>query len=569
MLRRTVPWLVVLLTVPTIALLALGLAAADDAAPAAPVNCLYLPMVGAANPGVNQPGAAARPLSAPAGNCPPLPDALATVTGNVQLRPEHRIEDGAAMPIQYVVVLDQSGSMSANFDGQCDHDSSSNPNPPARNFYNEPAAFWQCANGPLYDSDGDGVGDTLVTDRVTGVGWKYYWANRDERRITVAKRAIETLVKQTNMPGNAGYNATIPDDQMALVWFTERVQRDGNAEIFVNGGAFTNSRDELIARMWARTTGLDMYRTQGGTNATAGLYRASLLLNDAPTEVVHNGQAYRYRRVVLLITDGVTNQFFHPSESDLQVRPSDESTYPNGHLCRTFDFLLIEDADCQTTAVGGIYTTTLAGVQVGLDRPMTQLARVSQDYLQRNGDAVFVVALSNLKPSVIADAVPLFPSYFYAAPVLVTNADGTTNVDQIIEDIATRVSSGEETCRPLAAPGYVGTMGEANRPVSPTLTFPDVGMVTLRSTTSATSYTAPIRASEADGSLSYNVVNVPPGVYTLTARVLYRGDDGVTRVYGWLDVADVFESRLTVTVDAAGPVQIPLFLRLSGDVCAT
>lgn len=555
--RRSVSWLLVLLALPTTALLALGLATASGLAATAPLFCLYLPVVGSAGPGQ---GAAP---ATPGGACPERPNpTLPTLRGKVRLRPEHGVWGTLRTPIQYVVVLDQSGSMSANFKGQCDT-STGGGSPPARNFPGEPAAFWQCANGPLYDSDGDGFGDTVVTERVSGVGPVYYWANRDERRITVAKQAVETLIGLTNMPGNTGYAADQPDDQMALVWFNERALHDGNSEVFANGQHFTNQSQELVTKLWARTTGPDSYRTAGGTNATAGLYRAGLLLDAAPTRVVSRGLTYNYRRVVVLITDGVTNQFFHESQPDLQVGPSDASTYPNGHSCRALGPLLAEDADCQTTAVGGVYPTTINGDPVNLDRPMTQLVKSSQDYLQRNGALVTVVALSNLQASIFSDGVASFPNYFYRAPNLVRNGDGSTNVDQIMKELPR--ADVERTCHLEAAPEYVGTMGAANRPQHIPLTFPNVGTVTLKHAQTEALYSAPIVAA-ADGSLSYTVTGLPEGTYTLSAVLFYRGADEATRGYEFIDLQGQLVPSIIVDVTGSGELRLDLDLRLKGNV---
>ena len=239
------------------------------------------------------------------------------------------------------------------------------------------------ANGTLYDRNGDGVGDTAVTDRGTGTGQTSYWGTRDERRITVAKKALATLVTLTNMPGNSGYNTAYPDDQMALLWFTDTVNRNGNNEVFVNGKNYTNDRDELIENLWDRTTSSrgDIYLSEGGTNGAAGLYRAFLVLNGMPKEVVHQASntKYKYKQVVLFITDGVSNQFFHESLSNLRVTQSDQNTYANGSPCRNLGSLVIEDAECQTTAVGGTITRNVSGSNVTLDRPVTQAVHVSQN----------------------------------------------------------------------------------------------------------------------------------------------------------------------------------------------
>jgi hypothetical protein len=119
----------------------------------------------------------------------------------------------------------------------------------------------------------------------------------------------------------------------------------------------------------------------------------------------------------------------------------------------------------------------------------------------------------------------------------------------------------------VIALAYVATMAEANRPDRQAPTFPNVGEVHLVNTISDASYTAPIVVA-ADGTLSYTVANLPPGTYTLTAQLWYRGDDGVTRAYETFQQNDERTRTLTVDVTGTGVSQFNLSLRLDGDVCA-
>jgi len=89
------------------------------------------------------------------------------LSGSVSFYPEFQIIPTQQKPIQYVVVLDASGSMSANFNGQCDEN-----------------GLVQCANGP--------AGYPAV--QVTNTGPDHYWSNQNERRIYVAKKALTRLV---------------------------------------------------------------------------------------------------------------------------------------------------------------------------------------------------------------------------------------------------------------------------------------------------------------------------------------------------------------------------------------
>jgi hypothetical protein len=338
--------------------------------------------------------------------------------------------------------------------------------------------------------------------------------------------------------------------------------------------------------MWARTTGSDRYRTAGGTNGAAALYRAGLILDGAPKEVVHtNGRTYEYKQVVLFITDGVSNQFFHESRTDLRVTQSDSSTYsPNTHACAQLGGLVIEDAECQTTKVGGVYTRTLningTNRQVGLDRPVTQAIKVSQDILQKNGYSVFVIALSDLPATGLASGVPSFPNYYRAVPNLVINDDGSTNVDTIVQDINEIVKDG--LCERGKDPDTTNKVTSSNfRPVllpnNTTLNYPNVGIVTVRNSTTGQVYTTNIVA-DTDGKVSYKFAKVPPGIYSMTATLYYRHPnepaDINNRAYN--DFWDDSKQTPSITVEVSNKVRTGSFLpstqrnidmRLRGNPC--
>ncbi|RMD77100.1 MAG: VWA domain-containing protein, partial [Chloroflexi bacterium] len=128
---------------------------------------------------------------------PPEDTSIVRLTGSVELWPEYQIVVvNERRPVQYVVILDVSGSMNANFIGQGIK-------------YGQ---VTQCTNGPPGSPPAQDCGEP-----------QYAWNPVQERRIYVAKKALELLIRQTNMPGNPGYDPTQPIDSMALVWFTDNV----------------------------------------------------------------------------------------------------------------------------------------------------------------------------------------------------------------------------------------------------------------------------------------------------------------------------------------------------------
>jgi hypothetical protein len=484
----------------------------------------------------------------------PNPSETYSLIGQVQIRPEYAFQPTERKPIQYVVVLDISGSMSANFAGQCNAGNNTNfPN--GQNY-------WQCANGP----------DGAPSVQRTGTGPDIYWGTESERRIYVAKKAIESLVKSTNMSGNSGYDVTRPDDQMALVWFNG-YSPSGNTR------AFSNLPSTIISNISsAGAYNGSQYRTEGGTNGAAGLYRASLLLDGAPKNVTVNGKTWDYKRVVVFITDGVSNQFLNKSRSDLNGGASDKNTYASSHVCHVNN--VSEIATCQVTGDG----VRGGGMYNGMDRPITQAGNVSKQDLQAKGAEVYAISLSNIPATGLQDSIASFPKYYFAADTLERDGSGKTNVDKIMEVINTMVETGQ--CVPRSDvldgnPEFKGTILPSEYVAKPGLpTYPQVGEVVLENIENGTQMTIPIMA-DSQGRTTYSKDEVPQGNYKLTPYVFYRHPldpaSAGPRRYSLIDTgASDPSSSMVITV---GPQSSQsgsfvqqnrqdLKLRLYGDVCA-
>ena len=431
----------------------------------------------------------------------PNTEGIVELIGSVSIWPEYEYRPQARRPIQYVVVLDVSGSMSADFEGKCDRTTRGDAPAAGRQ-----RGWWRCAEAPPNSNP--------PRAEVTGTGPDYWWSVESERRITVAKRALYTLVRSTNMPGNAEYDPSRPPDQMALVWYSHEVP-SGNVR------SFSSDPNTIISNIDAAGAyNGDRYRTMGGTNSAAGLYRASLVLRNAPRTVTRNGRTWEYKRVVVFVTDGVANQFLNRSAGNLRAGTSTADTYSNGHACRNFGALVIENAACQTTDVGWL-SSGGGGVPAGLDRPITQAVKVSREDLQANGVEVYAVALSHIPDTGLRDGVASFPSYFFSARDLQRNADGSTNVDAIMQAINTQVENG--ICEPRADAAWTNVIPPANFQSVGSLQYPNVGEVTLIDQSTNTRYIAPIRADASrGGALSYRFDRLPAGSYRVTSYVLYR-----------------------------------------------
>ncbi|EFO79372.1 von Willebrand factor type A [Oscillochloris trichoides DG-6] len=471
---------------------------------------------------------------------PPAETNLLDLAGNVSFYPEYQIIPTSQKPIQYVVVLDASGSMSANFDGQC----------------NNSGGVKQCANGP------SGFPDVQVSN----TGYDYWWTTESQRRIYVAKKALERLVTLSNMPGNPGYTNTRPSDQMAVVWFNDGVSSSQTQ-------AFTNNPTTLKNYITTLNNVNGNYRSAGGTNGAGGLYRASLLYQNAPKTVSFNGTNVEYKRVVLFVTDGVSNYFLNTSASDLKGPLSSYDTFKKNSTCYNMKSKVIESASCQTTEVGGKYTVS----GKTYDRPVTQMILTSQNNLRNatiNAE-VFVIALSNIPATGLDTGVASSTNYFFAASSLQVNANGTTNVDQIIDTINAKVETGACVVGPSGTTNGKITSSEFGSNPSG-FNYPQVGQVTI--TNDANSYTAPVLAAD-DGTLRYHFSSILPGTYRLQAFIYYRhplDPAGVSaRLYGNLFSAGTSAQDMTVyvtpdqTTNNSNRIELPLTLKLTGNVCPT
>lgn len=471
---------------------------------------------------------------------PPPANSDLDLYGNVSLFPEYAITEQSQAPLQYVVVLDESGSMSANFAGQCDNQKFNGHKPV------------QCANG------GPGAPDV----EVSGTGPNYYWKTESERRIYVAKKALERLVRLSNMPG-PGFDNTRPSDQMAVVWFREYVNDNQVLD-------FTNNKNSIINFITNANDGNGDYRSEGGTNGAAGLYKAKQLYQSAPKTVAFQGKDVTYKRVVLFITDGVSNQFLSTSAGNLRGGQSTYDTYPSGSYCRGLGSLVVESPSCQLT------DPVKSPKWNGMDRPITQMIDTSSKELRNDNikAEVFVIALSSIPSTGLRDGVASSSNYYFSAEALTYNKDGSTNVDTIIDTISAKVESGGCIAGPSGTSTGKMTTSEFSASNQSGFAWPQVGQVTI----SKQGYvrTAPILVND-KGELSYEFKKVPEGVYTLEAFLYYHHPNdapGVLRVYSRIwsegEVRDEYSVTVSSTTQGQGfnqRVDQPITLKLNGDVC--
>jgi Flp pilus assembly protein TadG len=424
-------------------------------------------------------------------------------------------------PLQYVVVLDVSGSMSANFSGQCKQSN---------------GKIIQCINAT-------GMPPATQSPNVNIV-----WTPLEERRIYVAKDAIRHLIDKMNIPGNTGYDAARPSDEMSITWYNREVKADW-------ASAWSNQKAQLYSAVDGATPIAGKpYVTDGATNGAAGLYKASTLLSNKPKTATLNGKTWDYKRVVIFVTDGVSNQFFKASGTFYDGESHNRTpgnTYAPGNIC--YDAKLVTDrADCQTTAVGGKYGTK--------DRPITQMVNNANTYLKNNAALgtkignpdIFVIALSDIPNTGLRDGVASQTDYYFQAKKLERYADGTTNVDNFVNQIHSKVVL--EPCQAEADNKWAKYVSPQNAPEGTRFTYPQVGLAKL---TNDTGYeaTAPIIADTTTGRAKASFTGLVPGTYQLTiVEFWYKHEkDGITRMYNDIYSADDTSDFVTINVDESNP----------------
>jgi len=443
-----------------------------------------------------------------------------TVGGSVTYFPRYRTYPDLNQPVQFLFILDVSGSMSWTFDG--------------RGVQN--GQFVTCTNP-----------DQRCVSIETA------WPNKQERRIYTAKQVLRSFVQQIDRDRQ---NNLRPHDVVRMVTFTGRLGNYVNSSGAVgdNNRALNELTDVLPAAGWTNdratleaaieSAGMvngDPYLTAGATPSAVAFARASQVFAKAP-ELAPNGM--KYRRVVIFVTDGVANV----------LRNGMQNNY--GENCE----LGGENILCQ---MGG-------PLPDGSLRPinaMVEEARALKEaYINPSGGSVYVVALSPTFETYGLNQVASQPNYL-------KNANIPEQLQQIFNDIQYSAIRGD--CTPVQ-----GEERDSMEPyevptdLRPELTDRIVGKVTLTDANNNTRE-AWITADPTTRKLSYAITNVPPGQYTLRAWLGYRApQDNISRdKYELIVRGPSTSAEIPVTVSAGrslgGVIGVPLKLDLNDNVCPT
>ncbi len=442
-----------------------------------------------------------------------------TVGGGVTYLPRYRTYPDLNRPVQFLLILDVSGSMAWTFDGR-----------------------------------GVQNGQTVYCTQPSQgcVSVQTAWPNPQERRIYTAKQVLRQFVAQIDQDRQSGLR---PYDTVRLVTFSGRLGNYVNTSGAVgDNNRALNDLTEVLPAGWTNdratleaainNAGMvdgDPYMTAGATPSAVAFARASQVFANSPT---HAPNGMRYRRVVIFVTDGVANV----------LRNGMQNNFGTG--CE----LGAENVGCQ------MGDPLPDGSLRPLNAMVAEAQALKEAYIQPSDGSVYVVALSGTFEATGLNLVASQPDY-------VKRADRSEELQQIFDDI--QVSAIQGDCTPSQGE-WRDTMAPSEVPTDlrPELTDRIVGQVTLTDANNNVRE-AWITADPITRKLSYALANVPPGQYTLRAWLGYRApQDNISRDKYELLVRGPDVTRdITVQVSAGrslgGVIGVPIALDLNDNVCPT
>lgn len=453
------------------------------------------------------------------------------VTGSVFVRPRHETFPDADQPIDFVVLLDVSGSMSLNFRGESNYRGR--------------------GNTVLCSKPKDYTG----TPAIQNCGSKFWYKEEEERRIYYAKQALMSFVDEMD-----------ENDAMQIIAYSSRYGVDNIEPVNTRALGTTAGKAELretILEAGEReikgTT--EPYITEGGTPSATGLRKARELLADAP-ETAPNGDDYK--RVVVFLTDGVANHFVEKVDVYGEKNVWKNSA-KDEQRCEDLGNKAQEDVGCQS---GYVLTDP------SIPRPITAMTLEAGE-LKTGADATVYAMMMGAAPTTgLEEQVASSNQYpWYSV------ADDGADVEDILLKI--NETARNDVCIP-AEDTWKDVIDSANAPSS----LPDYdylgadtfGLAVLTDPVSGEElYEGYVRHDEATGKLSYFIPGVEPGTYELRVWLGYKGDDDKTRIYKKFydyrgDLS--YSSTLTVQVTQADALNDTVvapeaYMELDGHVCPT
>lgn len=452
------------------------------------------------------------------------------INGAVFLKPRWG-EPQAGQPIAYEIIMDVSGSMSWNFDGQ-GNENGSGKLLQCEQFGNIPAVGCNGSND--------------------------YWKNQNERRIFVLKDA---------MTRTGGFIDSLrTGDVMRIITFTT----DSNNKVSVNTGPDWSSNKSALKStvMSAGTYKGNQYLTYGGTPGPSALNKAAAILQSSPPPAPANGQAYKH--AVVYLTDGVANIFL------------DGTTNYAKDICPEYNggAAALSTPRCQYDPPPDYRPNSQHGM-----RPITAMIaeagkmKNSSDSLQ-----LFVVALGQVNALGLDEVA--------SDPKLVFPARSPDLVSRVLAEIKAKA---EGPCIENTNPDWVSHIDQGHIPTLPNLTLPSgvYGYVYLYDANftpvslpwtgqgadprGAATNAIPITQDGVGEQLSYSLPTqngLIPGSYYYNGYVGYKAaapdGDGVSRIYDQIKPGLTTQQYASFTLTpsqvlGASVVLDPLRLLLAGD----
>jgi hypothetical protein len=445
------------------------------------------------------------------------------VSGTVYLRPRYAQETVIHEPVAYVIVLDTSGSMNLNFDGEA----------------LDGVSTLQC--GPSSDPTRQAK---YQQDHARCQQIDALWLPKSERRIMIVKAALMNFIDQLSA-----------DDTMQIV--ASSSAQVGAITAAWEPGTPAGRQNLKDAVLNAGKTNNDPDQTSGGTTSASGLNIASQLLPSLPPNAP-NGQPYTSR--VLFLTDGVANHFLNQNGN-----PAGFGWYNDGRdnpACAS-RWDIADAPECQ---VG------LTNTNPQIERPIS--AMVTQSNGLKQTSTVYVLALAGVNPLGLSDVASqaVFPYYSEAS----TPAVVTLVLDEIVSSVT------YSSCVPGGGTSWLNDIDGAHMVSDPAkralLGLPAdtsvYGYAYLYAQNGQTLQSVPVLKAALTGELSYTFTQVAAGTYTQQAFVAYQGDDQPTpiaRAYNWIllpDLSHATSRTFTLVSQTPGTMPLdPLYLDLNGAVC--
>ncbi len=441
--------------------------------------------------------------------------------GPVSVRPawaeRNIIPDDQIKPAGYTIILDVSGSMSYSIEGW---------------------GTWIYGGGDGRDYQCESYNPAVNLPYFPNVhngscqgGEKAPWRTENGRRIFEAREAILDIVE-----------GMIPEDRIRIITFDSDL-RDFSAKWYAPDDPALPNEVRTIGQCCTSQAGKSpSYLTDGGTAGADGMDKAFEFIkaSDFPAEYIPAGGTTKQanRRVIIYMTDGVSNQMFKSNDGS-PGRP-----------------------ECAGLDVFNIAWCNIGFAADGRELPIQSMLRISRemhtDMRNRGYDdfRLFVLAMGRFDTQGLADVA--------SSPADLYEARDTGSIAAFLSRISTEVKYDE--CLVLEAkPGEeVRSVGSGNEPDDTAASY--FRGLTPRDLSGESQYDADVRrygtvygyaqiqkqgdsleiwvpiVQNTQNQLHFRIdpqgpgsgqqdQRLTPGRYTLKAEIAYRGKDGVTRIY--------------------------------------